>query len=128
VLEHTKLTKIPLCENITKTLIAILHEKARNLLRMLNEILPERTGTKQKNGYLLGWNIWKAHVVLHKAMECMMYGYSESTSAKGAKSVHKVTLICETLYLILFHTVSYCFILFTDCFSPVENMEKEYIG
>ena len=81
---------------------------------MLNEILPERTGTKQRDGNLLGWNIWKAHVVLHQAMERMMYGYSETTSAQGAESVHKVTLICETFYFILFHIVSYCFILFHD--------------
>jgi hypothetical protein len=101
-------------QNICESEIAILHEKARNLLRMLNEILPERTGTKQRDGNLLGWNIWKAHVVLHQAMERMMYGYSETTSAQGAESVHKVTLICETFYFILFHTVSYCFILFHD--------------
>ena len=56
-------------------------DQGRNLLRMLYEILPERTGTKQRDGNLLGWTIWRAHVVLHHAMERMMYGYSEITSA-----------------------------------------------
>ena len=68
-------------------------DQGRNLLRMLNEILPERTGTKQRDSNLLGRNIWRSHVVLHQAMERMMYGFSESTSAKGSESVHKVTLI-----------------------------------
>ena len=35
-------------EMVTETLITILHEKARNLLRILNEILPERTGPSRK--------------------------------------------------------------------------------
>ena len=50
-------------------------DQGRNLLRMLYVILPERTGTKQRDGNLLGWNIWRAHVVLHQAMERMMHGY-----------------------------------------------------
>jgi hypothetical protein len=56
-------------------------DQGRNLLRMLYEILSERTGTKQRDGNLLGWNIWRAHVALHQDMERMMYGYSETTSA-----------------------------------------------
>ena len=41
-------------------------DQGRNLLRMLYEILPERTGTKQRDGNLLRLNIWRAHIVLHQ--------------------------------------------------------------
>ena len=93
-------------KHICESDLANLHEKGKNLLRLLNEVLPERTGTKQADGNLSGWNIWKAHVVLHQAMERMMYGYSETTSAQGAESAHKVALLHDVNF------VSYCFTSF----------------
>jgi len=77
-------------QHLCESDIVALHEKARNLLRLLNEVMPERTGSTLPDGTLLGWNLWKAHVVLHQAMERMMYGYSEITSAQGSESAHKV--------------------------------------
>ena len=67
--------------------IANLH-KTESLLRLLNEVLPERTDTKQDDGNLSGWNIWKAHVVIHQAMESRIYKYSETISAQEAESAH----------------------------------------
>ena len=78
-------------KDLCETEIATLHEKGKGLLKLLNEVLPERTGTKHPDGSFVGWNIWKAHVVVHQAMERMMFGYSEVTSAQGAESAHKVT-------------------------------------
>ena len=78
--------KQDLCESD----IVTLHEKGKSLLTLLNEVLPERTGAIHADGSLAGWNIWKAHVVLHQAMERMMFGFTETTSAQGAESAHKV--------------------------------------
>ena len=76
-------------QHLCESDIVALHEKARNLLRLLNEVMPERTGSTLPDD-LLGWNFWKAHAILHQAMERMMYGYSEITSAQGSESAHKV--------------------------------------
>ena len=75
-------------------------DQGRNLLRMLYEIVPKRTGTKQRDGNLLGWNIWKAHVVLHVTLLTL--------SAPWALVVSEYPYIIQ----LLFHTFSYCFILF----------------
>ena len=72
-------------------------------------MLPERTGTKQPDGSFAGWNIWKAHVVLDQAMERIIYGYSEATSAQGAESAHKVGPVLVP-GILLIHIFSYDFI------------------
>lgn len=79
-------------QHLCESDISTLHEKAKDLLRVLNEVLPDRTGSMHGDGTKVGWNIWKAHVVLHQAMERMLYGYSETTSAQGAESAHKVNI------------------------------------
>ena len=79
-------------QHLCESDISTLHEKAKDLLRVLNEVLPDRTGSMHEDGIKVGWNIWMAHVVLHQAMERMLYGYSETTSAQGAESAHKVNI------------------------------------
>ena len=79
-------------QHLCESDISTLHEKAKDLLGVLNEVLPDRTGSMHGDGTKVGWNIWKAHVVLHQAMERMLYCYSETTSAQGAESAHKVNI------------------------------------
>ena len=62
----------------------------------------------------------------------LKYPILEAAASPSAVHLRMKVNVC---FFILFHTVSYCFILFhtvsycfTDCFSPVENMEKEYKG
>ena len=44
-------------KDLCETEIATLHEKGKGLLKLLNEVLLERTGTKHPDGSFVGWNI-----------------------------------------------------------------------
>ena len=70
--------------------IANLHAKAADLLNLLSSYLPDRCGKTDRRGEIIGWNIWKAHDLLHDAWYRMKFGYSEITSAQGAECAHNV--------------------------------------
>ena len=70
--------------------VADLHARAVNLLETVKRLLPERTGTMDRSGEMMGWNFAKAHSVLHIASYRLMHGYSEFTSTQGAEHAHKV--------------------------------------
>jgi hypothetical protein len=53
-----------------------LHRKSVSLLEMLRTYLPDRVGGAQ------GWNFEKAHSILHKKREIVMWGWSENTSCQ----------------------------------------------
>jgi hypothetical protein len=72
-----------------------LQQKAVDLLDMLNEHLPEKTGEKGK------WNFEKAHSILHKVREIVLWGNSDNTSCQAPE-------VCT--WYILVHT-QYIFIL-----------------
>ena len=118
-------------QHLCESDISNLHEKGKDLLRLLSEVLPERTGTKQRNGSLAGWNIWKAHVVVHQAMERMMYGYSETTSAQGAASAHKVghSFIPIIMLIHMFLHIFICFHMFSqECFAIIPHIPYRNSG
>ena len=54
-----------------------LQQKAVELLDMLQEYLPDKTGEKGK------WNFEKAHSILHKVREIVLWGNSDSTSCQA---------------------------------------------
>jgi hypothetical protein len=51
-------------------------------LEALNEHLPDRVGGAK------GWNFEKAHSILHKVREIVMWGCSENTSCQGPEHAH----------------------------------------
>ena len=59
-----------------------LHRKSMSLLELLKSHLPDRVGGAQ------GWNFEKAHSILHKVREIVMWGWSENTSCQGPEHVH----------------------------------------
>ena len=75
---------------LSETEIASVHSKAIDLLEKLKEYLPERPSSHGGKGEISGWNVWKAHDLLHQAMYRMKYGRAEVTSAQGAESAHRV--------------------------------------
>jgi hypothetical protein len=59
-----------------------LHQLSKGLLKTLNEHLPDRVGGA------MGWNFEKAHSILHKVREIVMWGCSENTSCQGPEHAH----------------------------------------
>jgi hypothetical protein len=59
-----------------------LHRKSVSLLEMLKTHLPDRVGGAQ------GWKFEKAHSILHKVREIVMWGWSDNTSCQGPEHVH----------------------------------------
>ena len=54
-----------------------LQQKAVDLLDLLQRNLPDKTGEKAK------WNFEKAHRILHKVREIILWGNSDNTSCQG---------------------------------------------
>jgi hypothetical protein len=59
--------------NLSVSDLSKLHTLSKGLLDALNEHLPNRVGGA------LGWNFEKAHSILHKVREIVMWGWSENT-------------------------------------------------
>ena len=72
-----------------------LHEKAVALLDLLQQKLPDKTGEKGK------WNFEKAHSILHKVREIMLWGNSDNTSCQGPEvgsSIYYNILVYTSVY------------------------------
>ncbi len=66
----TRKSKIPECE------LPALQQMAVDLLDLLQKNLPDKTGEKAK------WNFEKAHSILHKVHEIVLWGNSDNTSCQ----------------------------------------------
>ena len=91
------------------------------------EHLPERNGARNPDGSNMGWAVWKFHSMLHKAMEIMMYGWSENTSTQCSESAHKVNFTHDYTWLHMITHISTCiYQCFTDkCQSRAKVLEHE---
>ena len=69
-----------------------LHQLSKGLLNALNEHLPDRVGRAK------AWNFKKAHSILHKVREIVMWGWSENTSCQGPEHAH-IDLIKSVAHL-----------------------------
>ena len=65
-----------------------LHQKAVDLLDLLQKNLPDKTGEKGK------WNFEKAHSILHKVREIVLWGNSDNTSCQAPE-------VCTCTYLFM---------------------------
>ena len=61
------------------------HDKAVSLLDLLKQKLSDKTSEKS------GWNFEKAHSILHKVSEIVMWGDSDNTSCQASK-------VCTSMY------------------------------
>jgi len=71
-----------------------LQQKAVDLLDMLQEHLPDKTGEKGK------WNFEKAHSILHKVREIVLWGNSDNTSCQ-APEVRSWYILVRTWYILI---------------------------
>ena len=62
--------------------LADLHGCAVRLLDLLKRKLPDKSGEKS------GWNFEKAHSILHKVREIVMWGNSDNTSCQSPEHAH----------------------------------------
>jgi len=68
--------------NLSVSDLSKLHTLSKGLLDALNEHLPDRVGGA------VGWNFEKAHSILHKVREIIMWGWSEKTSYQSPEHAH----------------------------------------
>jgi len=68
--------------NLSVSDLSKLHTLSKGLLNALNKHLPDRVGGA------VGWNFEKAHSILHKVREIVMWGWSENTSCQGPEHAH----------------------------------------
>ena len=68
--------------NVTVSDLQALYRKSISFLEMLKTHFPDRVGGAQ------GWNFEKAHSILHKVREIVMWGWSENTSCQGPEHAH----------------------------------------
>ncbi len=61
---------------ILESELPVLQQKAVDLLDLLQKILPDKTGEKAK------WNFEKAHSILYKVRQIVLWGNSENTSCQ----------------------------------------------
>jgi hypothetical protein len=78
--------------NLTVGDLSELHCLSKGLLDTLNKHLPDRVGGAK------GWNFEKAHSILHKVREIVMWGWSENTSCQGPEHAH-IELIKSVAHL-----------------------------
>ncbi len=66
-------------------------------------LFPDRNGSQNPNGSMMGWCVWKFHSTLHKAMDLLLYGWSENVSTPSGECAHKV------LFHVIPHNSTYAF-------------------
>ncbi len=95
--------------NLSVSDLSKLHTLSKGLLDALNEHLPNRVGGA------LGWNFEKAHSILHKVREIVMWGWSENTSCQGPEHAHidliKTARLWPTLPTIKMFSCAFCAII-----------------
>ncbi len=75
-----------------------LHNKAVALLDLLQRNLPDKTGEKRK------WNFEKAHSILHKVLEIILWGNSDNTSCQAPEVCDIPS--CTAIYCVVLSTYS----------------------
>ena len=93
--------------NITLERLERVHNAGIEFMEAAKRVFPERNGKLNPDGSLIGWNIWKFHSILHKAMEILEYGWTENVSTQSGECAHKVYF---HLFLHYFHLFLYSFI------------------
>ena len=91
--------------NINVRDLALLHQKSKALLQTLKTHLPDRVGGAK------GWNFEKAHSILHKVREIVMWGWAENTSCQGPEHAH-IELIKSVAHLTNNKDVFLCILRF----------------
>ena len=117
--------------NITIDKIAEIHAAAIEFMEEAKRVFPERNGARNPDGSFMGWNVWKFHAILHKAMDILLYGWSENVSAQSAECAHKVfklVYMCPHLLIFVYirslWTCPSPIFLTSSCQTNVKDVQK----
>ena len=80
---------------ISESELPDLHQRAVDLLDLLQKNLPEKTGEKST------WNFEKAHSILHKVREIVLWGNTDNTSCQAPEvypSTYQYVPVCTCTY------------------------------
>ena len=69
-----------------------VHKAAVDLLEVLKKNLPDKSGEES------GWNFEKAHSILHKVREIVLWGNSDNTSCQGRACSYRTNQVSGTPY------------------------------
>ena len=106
--------------NVTIEKLETIHKAGIHFMETAKKHLPERNGARNPDGSQMGWAVWKFHAILHKAMDLMLYGWSENTSTQCSESAHKV------IYLHIFTHIVYT--VHERCRSRRHTMQEHAQG
>ena len=110
--------------NVTVSDLQELHRKSVSLLELLKTRLPDRVGGAK------GWNFEKAHSILHKVREIVMWGWSENTSCQGPEHAH-IDIIKSAAHLTNNKDVFLCILRYhcrSGLLQQYEQMLEDMIG
>ena len=82
--------------NIPESDLPALQQNAVDLLDLLQKNLPDKTGEKAK------WNFEKAHSILHKVREIVLWGNTDNTlcqSPEVCTGTYLYVLVCTCMHL-----------------------------
>ncbi len=68
--------------NITLDIAMQVHQAGIEFWDSAKRVFPERNGACNPNGSFIGWNIPEFHTIIHKAMDILLYGWSENVSTQ----------------------------------------------
>ena len=110
--------------NVTVSDLQELHRKSISLLEMLKTHFPDRVGGAQ------GWNFEKAHSILHKVREIVLWGWSENTSCQDPEHAH-IDIIKSVAHLTNNKDVFFAFCAITaavDCCSSTNSCWRTWLA
>ena len=94
-----------------------LHRKSVSLLEMLKSHLPDSVGGAK------GWNFEKAHSILHKVREIVLWGNTDNTSCQGAEHAH-IELIKSVAHLTNNKDIFLCILRFHTRAAFLQHYER----
>ena len=94
-----------------------VHQSAVDLLESLKKNLPDKCGEAT------GWNFEKAHSILHKVREIVLWGNTDNTSCQGAEHAH-IELIKSVAHLTNNKDVFMCILRFHTRVAFLQHYER----
>jgi len=68
-----------------------VHDDGLTFMEAAKRLFPDRNGSQNPDGSMMGWSVWKFHSILHKAMELLLY-YSMDGQRMSVPRVEKVRI------------------------------------
>ncbi len=71
-----------------------VHTEGITFMEAAKLLLPDRNWSQNSDGSMISWShqssVWKLYSIVHKAMDLLLYGWSENVSIQSGESEHKV--------------------------------------